>query len=93
MRQIMIVEQKFLPIPLEIRIVFDAGPITIMPKNDKEQIVSGRYMVLDGMPKIFISWLKKYDAVWVNKPGTSMQEQEFVVAHIKEDLMGCGHAT
>ncbi len=76
----MLVEEKQKPIPPEITVKENWGPLTVV--TDANGRVYGEHMMLEGSAADFVEWLKPFDGVWVGEG--SPTAQNFVVMHIKD---------
>lgn len=89
MQTILLVEEKFGPVPPEIRVVQEFGDemiVTDVDDADGRRIpvtVPGVSMFLEGPPEAFANWLREFDAVWISKnPMTG----DWYVVHVKDEF-------
>lgn len=70
MRAILLVEEKFGPVPPDIRVVQEFGDemiVTDVEEKDGRRVpvtVHGVSMFLEGPEEAFVRWLKPFDGVW-----------------------------
>ena len=82
MRLCLLLTEHIEPIPDSIKIEADYGPVYIVNEKGKG-LTTGVHMLLCGEKQDFISWLGKYDGVWVGEGSPMLQK--FKVMHIKEN--------
>jgi len=70
------------PIPDTIKIEAEYGPVYVVDNKGKG-LTDGIHVCLSGEKQDFISWLGKYDGVWVGEGSPMLQK--FKVMHIKEN--------
>lgn len=84
-RMIMLVEEKFGPVPSGIRVVQEFGDETVVVESktgSKPEFVHGTSMFLEGPTQAFVDWLKPFDGVWTtNNPMVGTWK----VVHVPEE--------
>jgi len=82
MQLVILVEDKMMPVPEGIKVMFDWDTISIHASvESKKGFVRGNHMMLEAQPDNFKDWLRPFDGVWVGKGAPQMQN--FELSHIK----------
>ena len=76
----LLVTDAMKPIPEDIEILNNWEYVGIVTSDGG--FADGDHMYLEGDEVVVKDWLRPFDGVWRQKPGTSAMMQEFEVVHI-----------
>ena len=81
MKLALLVTGEMEPIPEAIKVLEDWGHIGITTNG--RDYIGGCHMYVEGSEEDITNWLRPFDTVWRQKPGTSPMFQQFEAVHIK----------
>jgi hypothetical protein len=81
MQVCILLEDRLKPMPQNIEVIFDAGPLEIVINNDINNRITGDHVILEGSEQAFKTWLKPFDGVYLGIG--AMQAQQFQIYHVK----------
>lgn len=79
MKVAILVTPELVPIPDNIKVEMDFQDVSVFVEA-KQEFVTGNHMVLEGDKLDFISWLGKYEGVWISEG--IPQLQKFKIHHV-----------
>jgi hypothetical protein len=80
MQLCLLLEDKLLPVPETIKIIFDAGHLPVIMNDKQQSFYVGDHVILEGDKGEFIKWLKPFNGILVGFG--PMPLQQFKMRHI-----------